>query len=333
MASGDAPSDKLRLDSKLARIDKHMYLDSAPETWHKNVRTYLVGSHIDMMPFLTWIEGRGHSPITAADLELDQGLMMTLDPMQISRELWSWLNLSLEKSTSAQQTFHNIEELNGAEVYRQLVVPLGVTKASVTRRNLLRDEVQAPKRAKSMVTLTPALSDWTASKLAYKKAGGKPHSDEDELSQLYKILPANISEDMLSHAHDQPTAAKLIDWMKEKETFLREHSGKSGAAHLIAMQEKIAELEAAQGQRPCPPLYRETEEEWQDDQPHTLFISEEEAADMPDQEVLAFVRRGGKIGKGKGKSRKGKGKGKGGSVGKGYGAGAPPRGKGDIVCV
>ena len=184
MASGDAPPDKLRLDSKLARIDKHMYLDSAPETWHKNVRTYLVGSHIDMMPFLTWIEGRGHSPITAADLELDNGLMMTLDPMQISRELWSWLNLSLEKSTSAQQTFHNIEELNGAEVYRQLVVPLGVTKASVTRRNILRDEVQAPKRAKSMVTLTPALSDWTASKLAYKKADGKPHSDEDELSQL-----------------------------------------------------------------------------------------------------------------------------------------------------
>ena len=114
MASGDVP-DKLRLDPKLARLDKHLYLDNAPETWHKNVRTYLVGQHIDMKPFLSWIEGRGHSPITAADLESDLGLMMTLDPMHISRELWSWLNLSLEKSASAQQTFHNIEELNGAE--------------------------------------------------------------------------------------------------------------------------------------------------------------------------------------------------------------------------
>ena len=138
MASGDAPPDKLRLDSKLARIDKHMYLDNAPETWHKSVRTYLVGQHIDMMPFLSWIEGRGHCPITAADLEpMASQVMMTLDPMHISRELWSWLNLSLEKSASAQQTFHNIEGLNGAEVYRQLVVPLVVTKASVTRRNFL----------------------------------------------------------------------------------------------------------------------------------------------------------------------------------------------------
>ena len=212
-------------------------------------------------------------------------IMMSLDPMYISRELWSWLNLSLEKSTSAQQTFHNIEELNGAEVYRQLVVPLGVTKASVTRRNFLRDEVQGPKKAKSMTTLTPALSDWTASKLAYAKAGGKPHSDEDELAQLYKILPSTISEDMLSHAHDQPTAAKLIDWMKEKEMFVREHSGKQGAAHLVADPN-------AQPQQP-PALYQETWSEWQDDE--VLFISEEEAADMPDQEVLAFVRRGGKV--------------------------------------
>ena len=324
MASGDAPSDKLRLDSKLARIDKHLYLDNAPETWHKNVRTYLVGQHIDMKPFLSWIEGRGHSPITAADLESDLGLMMTLDPMHISRELWSWLNLSLEKSASAQQTFHNIEELNGAEVYRQLVVPLGVTKASVTRRNFLRDKVQQPKQAKSMTSLMDVLGDWTANKLAFVKAGGTPHGDEDERAQLYKILPSNISQDMLSHAHDQPTAVKLIEWMREKELFLREHSSKHGESHLVADAE-------ARSHEPLPPLlHTQYGTEWLDDYNE---ITEEEAAEMPDSEILAFVRRGGKIGKGKGKSRKGKGKGKGGSVGKGYGAGAPPRGKGDIVCV
>ena len=72
MASGDVP-DKLRFDPKLARVDKHLYLDNAPETWHKNVRTYLVGQHIDMKPFLSWIEGRGHTPITAADPESDLG--------------------------------------------------------------------------------------------------------------------------------------------------------------------------------------------------------------------------------------------------------------------
>ena len=39
---GDKP-DNLKLDTKLALLDKHKYSDSAPETWHKNVRTYLVG--------------------------------------------------------------------------------------------------------------------------------------------------------------------------------------------------------------------------------------------------------------------------------------------------
>ena len=36
-------SERLMLDLKLARIDKHFYKDNAPERWHKNVRTYLIG--------------------------------------------------------------------------------------------------------------------------------------------------------------------------------------------------------------------------------------------------------------------------------------------------
>ena len=47
-----------------------------------------------------------------------------------------------------------------------------------------------------------------------------PHGDEEERAQLYKILPAGISQDMLSHAHDQPTAFKLLEWMEEKSLFL-----------------------------------------------------------------------------------------------------------------
>ena len=57
-SAGDKP-DNLKLDTKLALLDKHKYSDSAPETWHKKVRTYLVGAHIDMKPFLDLIEGRG----------------------------------------------------------------------------------------------------------------------------------------------------------------------------------------------------------------------------------------------------------------------------------
>ena len=70
--------------------------------------------------------------------------MIDLDAMQVARELWSWPNLTLDHSRSEQRTFYLVEELSNAEVYRQLVSPLGITKASVKRRSTLRDKVLYP---------------------------------------------------------------------------------------------------------------------------------------------------------------------------------------------
>ena len=76
------------------------------------------------------------------------------------------------------------------------------------------------------------MTHWNANKLAFSKAGGTPHSDEDERDQLHNILPAGTSRDMLSHAHDQPIAEKLIEWMKENAIFIAEYGSKDGGAHL-----------------------------------------------------------------------------------------------------
>ena len=51
---------QLKLDLKLARIDKHFYRDNSPETWHKNVRTFLLECHLDIVLVLDWIEARGN---------------------------------------------------------------------------------------------------------------------------------------------------------------------------------------------------------------------------------------------------------------------------------
>ena len=139
---GDERSgSKLVLDLKLARIENHLYSDSRPETWHTHVRAYLVGRHDDMGTFLDWIEGRGNDAITYTDLQSlssghsgGDGLMMTMDPVGAAKELWSWLNLTLTESTRAQQTFRSVAELNGAEVYRKLVVPLGTSKPAYRQR-------------------------------------------------------------------------------------------------------------------------------------------------------------------------------------------------------
>ena len=322
-SEGDRQSDKLRLDLKLARIDKHFYKDNAPGTWHKNVRTYLIGTHSDMAPILNWFEARGKVPITGASLtEMAKEAMIQFCPVQAARELWSWIHLTLEHSTSAQRTFHNVEELNGLEVYRALVTPLGVTKCSQTRRNHLRDKVQQPQRAKSMTTVMDAVAEWRANKLAYAKAEGTPHGDEEERAQLYKILPAGISQDMLSHAHDQPTAFKLLEWMEEKSLFLQEHGG-SAAAH-------VTEEGVPPPPQPHDENYPPPEAYWEEDEP----VTEEQVAKMFDSELLAFVRKGGSF-KG-GRPTKGGRKGgwrKGEKGGARKGGEPPPRNRADLRCI
>ena len=174
-----------------------------------------------------------------------------------------------------------------------------------------------------MLAIMDAVADWRAAKLAYAKAEGAPHGDEEERAQLYNILPAGISQDMLSHAHDQPTAHKLLEWMEEKSLFLQEHGG-SAAALLI---EEVP---------PPPPVapadnwgYPPPEAYWEEEEP----VSEEQVAKMSDSELLAFVRRGGSL-KG-GKSTKGGREGcwrKGGSQAL-KGGEPPPRNRSDLRCI
>ena len=110
-------STKLILDMKIARLDKHMYTDGAPETWHKNIRSYLLGRHSSMKPILDAVEKMGDTRLNEVSFRLLVGNCMSdLEPDQVNRELWSWLSLTLEKSSSAQRTFHNVPELQGAEV-------------------------------------------------------------------------------------------------------------------------------------------------------------------------------------------------------------------------
>ena len=79
---------QLKLDLKLALIAKHFYQDSAPETWHKNVRTVLLGCQLDMVLIIDWIEARGKEAITAASLkQMQEETMIGLDPLQVAREL------------------------------------------------------------------------------------------------------------------------------------------------------------------------------------------------------------------------------------------------------
>ena len=46
------------MDLKIAHLDKHQYDDAQPESWHNNVRTYMIGRFIDLKPVLHQVESR-----------------------------------------------------------------------------------------------------------------------------------------------------------------------------------------------------------------------------------------------------------------------------------
>ena len=103
--------------------------------------------------------------------------MIDFDLVQCSHELWSWLSLTLGKSAQANRTFHKVDELNVAEVYRRLIVP--TTSTSVLHRNALRGRAQNHRQAKSMASIMDIADKWGWSRIAYGKAGGKPHDKEE----------------------------------------------------------------------------------------------------------------------------------------------------------
>ena len=153
--------------------------------------------------------------------------------------------------------------------------------------------MQQPARAKNMLTIMDAAADWKASRLAFTKAGRTQHSDEDERAQLYKILPSGISQDMLTHAHDQKTAQELIDWMCKKSFFISEHGGKDGEAHVADAPEALpppaAPLDAW-----CN-LTRRRSDDHDHDHDSDSEIIDEQVVHMNDSELLAFVRNGRRL--------------------------------------
>ena len=89
-----------------------------------------------MKPILDGIERMGDERLNAPSFRrLCSDLMVDLEPDQVSPEMWARINLTLEKSPAAQRTFHNVPELDGAELYRRLVAPLGKVQPSISRRN------------------------------------------------------------------------------------------------------------------------------------------------------------------------------------------------------
>ena len=236
---------------------------------------------IDMQAYLNWIESQGDEVITNDSIRMSSAMsdIRSFDPIQVSNELWSWLNITLGNNVHANRQFNLAGELNGAEAYRRLVAPQVVN--SLIRRNALRDKIQSPQRAKNMISIMDYVSLWEENTEAFIKAGGSPVAEEDRCAQLMKILPAGLSFEIMSKADDESKrgSAKLITWMRDKSKFIAEYAPGKGEVNVMA-------------QPPPEPFDNSDDDDSYDDD----NITAKDVRDMDDQELLALVRRGGNFG-------------------------------------
>ena len=105
--------------------EQNRYSEKDPQLWLETITNYLVGQAWEMESLLLWAESFQHNAILPQHVENCRNFgCMDRDPVRLSRDLWTFLNLNLGTSLTVRTTFSNVPRLQGFEAWRRIVVPL-----------------------------------------------------------------------------------------------------------------------------------------------------------------------------------------------------------------
>ena len=100
---------------KMSALPVYKYDPKDTASWAKKVRNYFVGQCPDAALLLDWAENRQHSRIDQEEVH-DCGLAMEALPVQVSEQVWRWLQQPLMGAGTAETDYNNAQTLNGMEV-------------------------------------------------------------------------------------------------------------------------------------------------------------------------------------------------------------------------
>ena len=96
-----------------------LYQEKDAPGWKILTRNYWIGRNPHMKTFLEWIEQHADDEITEAEVKSamdgtgETKLMVDIDLVEASHQMWSYLNLNL--TGDIVEVFQNVDLLNGAE--------------------------------------------------------------------------------------------------------------------------------------------------------------------------------------------------------------------------
>ena len=156
-AAVDGQNSKHFFEDKIAQAALFQFKANEKLRWSNTVRTYLIGKCADAKPFLKWIEDRQHTEIDDEAIK-ECGVMMNVCPIVLSQRMWAFLSLCLQPDAEAMMIFNNVQPLNGAEVWRRIVVP--INSRTLHTRHTMYQKVHSPARANKLSDLMRALEAW-----------------------------------------------------------------------------------------------------------------------------------------------------------------------------
>ena len=120
------------------------------------------------------------------------------DPVQIDRDLWSFLNLNLTGNIVTK--LRAVKRLHGFEAWRAIVVP--IEPKTVTRRRELHKKVHQPAQCKKLSDVENAIKMWEKDRDDYYDCGGQKIEEPEQCTIILDLLPETTPSTMMMTLED-----------------------------------------------------------------------------------------------------------------------------------
>ena len=231
MGGGD--SRKPIFDEKTAVAPNMQYRANDRLAWIKTTQNYLIGKAPEMTWLLDWAESAQERTISSQHVAAASnfGYCFDVEPMKLSHELWTYLNLALGDGKE-KLAFNNVERSNGFEAWRKLVVP--AKPRSKARVHLMHRDVHNPPMSRGLQHVMEDIDAWEGQVTEFVAAGGAPLPEITKVISAMGILPKDTPTYVKMQLKDIEDLESFKDNLRQNIQFMNDFTNRGApGAHLL----------------------------------------------------------------------------------------------------
>ena len=249
---------KSLLDDKLAFQPEYRYDGGKGGVkWKRKLENYIISRAPILRGLLVWAEAEDLNVISNTRLRVAVGSALSEEQIDmVDGGIWGFLSAAL--TGGAETIFNGADALNGLDAWRRMVRYIEDSKES--RLEDLREEVKRAhaKPMKDLEDIKTGIAAFDNLLKEYTDAGGSSPSDQEKKSDLQRMLPGRIREQLIWHATDNS-----IPYVRFRDMIITQ-SGKvmqnQKRLPVNAVEDEEKPNEPEDDREPCPADYDDVED-------------------------------------------------------------------------